>query len=112
MGADVDQLDELARTMGATSRRLTGCADTTAASVAAVGWFGPDADEFRAWWRRSGSVQLNGAADWLRRIGADLRKQAGQQRRTSDDASLGVAGSGAGGGGGGGWSGDPSLVNG
>jgi hypothetical protein len=112
MGADVEQLDELARTMDTTSRRLTGCARSTAAAVGAVGWCGPDADEFRAWWLRTGAIQLDGAAYRLRQLGADLRRQAGQQRRTSDGESLGVAGGGAGRGGGRGRSSDPSLVNG
>ncbi|MET0910817.1 MAG: C2 family cysteine protease, partial [Ilumatobacteraceae bacterium] len=114
LGADVEQLDQLAKTMDATSQRLAGAAQSTSASVASVQWLGPDADEFRVWWRRSGAVQLTGAADWLRELGATLRQQATQQRRTSEEASLvaGRRGGGGGGGGGGGWSGDPSLVNG
>jgi hypothetical protein len=96
--------------MDTTSRRLTASAESTSASIAAVGWFGPDADEFRVWWRRNGTTQLHGAADWLRELGTAVRRQAGQQRRTSEDAPIG-AGVGEGGGGGG-WHGDPSLVNG
>jgi hypothetical protein len=53
---------------------------------------------------------VNGAAAWLGELSTTLRRQADQQRRTSDDAPS-VAGGGVGGPGAGG-TGDPDLANG
>src|SRR4029079_19384574 len=49
LGADVEQLDQLARTMDATSQRLAGAAQSTSASVASVQWLRPGARAGGAW---------------------------------------------------------------
>jgi hypothetical protein len=108
LGADVDQLDELARTMDSAGHRLTGSADRMTAAVSSVVWLGPDAEGFQGWWRRDGAQRLHGASDWLRQLGASLRKQAGDQRTASEGGPVGrVSGGGPEAGG----HGDPDTVN-
>lgn len=94
--------------MDSAGHRLTGSADRMTAAVSSVVWLGPDAEGFKGWWRRDGAQRLHGASDWLRQLGATVRKQAGDQRTTSEDAPVGrVPGGGPEAGG----SGDPDTVN-
>jgi hypothetical protein len=111
LGADVEQLDRLARTFETEATRLERSATTLRSLVASVTWMGPDAGQFRGQFNQGMSQQLAAAARALLEEARHLTSQAAQQRVASDDGTgvgAGVvagAGAGAGGGGGGSWGG-------
>jgi hypothetical protein len=118
LGADVEQLDRLARTFETEATRLERSASTLRSLVSGVTWMGPDANQFRGQFNQSMSPQLAAIARALHDEARQLVQQATQQRRASSDGSglgggVGVggggglgagAGVGGGAGGGGGWS--------
>lgn len=97
LGADVEQLDRLAATMGREGARIRGAMGSTTALVTFTWWQGGDADRARTWWSSTGRSQLERGADGLEQLRDALRRQADEQRKAS--------GTGEGGGGGGvvGW---------
>ena len=101
LGADVEQLDRLARTFDTEATRLERSASTLRSLVASVTWMGPDAGQFRGQFNQAMSQQLVAAARALHEEARHLSLQATQQRVASDDGS-GVGGGAGGGGGGGG----------
>jgi hypothetical protein len=108
LGADVEQLDRLARTFDTEATRLERSASTLRSLVASVTWMGPDAGLFRGQFNQGMSQQLVAAARALHEEARHVSLQATQQRVASDDGTgVGAgAGVGAGGGGGGGsWGG-------
>ena len=107
LGADVEQLDRLARTFDTEATRLERTAATLRSLVTSVTWMGPDAGQFRGQFNQGMSQQLVAAARALHEEARHLMLQATQQRVASDDGTGvgGVAGGGAGGGGGGSWGG-------
>jgi hypothetical protein len=107
LGADVEQLDRLARTFDTEATRLERSASTLRSLVASVTWMGPDAGQFRGQFNQGMSQQLVSAARALHEEARQLALQATQQRVASDDGTgVGGGGVGAGGGGGGGsWGG-------
>ena len=95
LGADVEQLDRLARELHQEGDRLEAIGASINGVVRRVYWVGPDADRFRAEWSGSMSPRLRSIADLLRDRGREVAEQARQQRQASED---GAGGSGGGGG--------------
>jgi hypothetical protein len=99
LGADVEQLDGLARTFRTEGARLERSAASLRSLVGGVRWSGPDADRFRGQFGQGMSPQLVGAARALLAEAGSLTRQAAEQRSASS-AGTGEAGAvGAGGGG-------------
>lgn len=92
LGADVDQLEALARTMSSRADQCRSSVTQVDAAVRGAWWRGPHADDFRRWWSGSGRQQVLVAADVLRSQSERLVTQATQQRQASD-ASTGGPGS-------------------
>jgi uncharacterized protein YukE len=89
LGADVEQLDALARVFDGESNRLDALAASLTATVRSVQWIGPDADRFRAEWVGTHRPRVQSIADVLRTQGRALIDQARQQRQASDGAGVG-----------------------
>ena len=121
LGADPEQLDELADRLG---READQIAKSTAAinrALTRVYWRGPHANEFRRRWSTVHKPMAENASEALRAMARATRDNARQQRAASDGGpGVGVAvgahggagsgagggghsGGGGGGGGGGGW---------
>ena len=108
LGADVEQLDWLARTFQTEASRLDRSASVLRGLVASVTWMGPDAGRFRGQYNQAMAPQLAAIARASTNEAHTLTRQATQQRQASTDgvgvgAGLG-GGVGSGGGGGGGGS--------
>lgn len=99
LGADVQQLDALARSFDTHAASLATSRAGLTNLVNAVEWDGPDALAFRTRWRSGDDRLLQRIVEQLTGHAAGLRRQADQQRRTSEFAFTG-----GGGGGGGAWS--------
>jgi hypothetical protein len=108
LGADVEQLDRLARTFQTEASRLERSASVLRGLVASVTWMGPDAGRFRGQYNQAMAPQLAAVARALTNEARNLSRQATQQRQASADGvgvGAGLGGSvGVGGGGGGGGS--------
>ena len=107
LGADVEQLDRLARTFQTEASRLERSASVLRSLVASVTWMGPDAGRFRGQYNQAMAPQLAAVARALTNEARNLNQQATQQRQASTDgvgvgAGLGGGVGGGGGGGGGG----------
>lgn len=111
VGADVDQLRALARTLEQAADRLESTSTSTTGMLNNAPWKGPDADRYRSDWRGSSLPTIRNAAAALREAATALTRNADDQERTSSAGGAasgggdGFSGSGGGGGGGGGWSG-------
>ncbi len=104
LGADVEQLDRLARTFQTEASRLERSASVLRSLVASVTWMGPDAGRFRGQYNQAMAPQLAAVARALTNEARNLTHQATEQRQASTDG-IGVGaglGGGVGGGGGGG----------
>lgn len=93
LGADVANLDQLVQRFGHEAERMGTVGVRTTAMLAEAWWQGPDADRTRSWWREHGERGLREAAEWLERLGDELRRQAEDQRTASglDGAGGGAA---------------------
>lgn len=88
LGADVDSLDRLAQVFADSASRLDDGQRLIARLVGSAAWHGPDAEVFRRDWAgHAGS--LRGASSTLTDMASTLRRQASQQRSTSDAGSSG-----------------------
>lgn len=93
VGADVDQLRALARTLGQAADRLESMTGTVTNMLGQTAWRGPDADQYRSDWRSSSMGQVRAAVAALREAAAAVnRNAAAQEAASSDDGGTGVAG--------------------
>ena len=83
LGADVEQLDTLAKKFDQESEQLTQAISQIGSQVKSVWWEGRDADRFRSEWEGTYSSQLRRISEALKQVGQGVRKQAQQQRTTS-----------------------------
>lgn len=92
IGANTEQLRDLARSMGSSSQAITTADHTITALLNGMPWNGPDADQFRNRWHTTVRLQLNQTATMLETQSRALVEQAGQQEQTSNDDSGGFDG--------------------
>ncbi|NJC23086.1 uncharacterized protein YukE [Arthrobacter pigmenti] len=99
IGANPEQLRDLARSMGSSSQTITAADQTITSVLSGMPWNGPDASQFRNRWHTTIRVQLNQTAAMLDQQSRLLVDQATQQDTTSndDDGGSGSSGSGSGG---------------
>ena len=83
LGADVEELDRLARTFQEEAAKIEQATARISSQVNSVWWKGPDADRFRSEWEGSYRAQLRQIAERLKQTGQQVRQQASQQRQTS-----------------------------
>ena len=83
LGADVEQLDQLARKFEQEAQQIAQATQQISSQVNSTWWKGPDADRFKNEWEGTYASQLKKIAEALRQVGQVVRKQAQQQRQTS-----------------------------
>src|SRR5262245_57881663 len=83
LGADVEQLDSLARKFDQEAQTIAQATSQISSQVNSTWWKGPDADKFKNEWEGQFASQLRKIAEALRQVGTVVRKQAQQQRQTS-----------------------------
>ena len=83
LGADVEQLDTLAKKFDQEAEQLTQAVSQIGSQVKSVWWEGRDADRFRSEWEATYASQLRKISEALKQVGQGVRKQAQQQRTTS-----------------------------
>jgi WXG100 family type VII secretion target len=83
LGADVEQLDRLARKFDEESQQITQAVSQINSQVQSAWWKGNDADRFRSEWQGTYASQLRRIADALRQVGTSVRRQASEQRQAS-----------------------------
>ena len=99
LGADPEQLRDLAMTMSLSGEDLSGTATNLQEVVSRLRWVGHDADSFRNRWSSYMRPTLRAAGDELDRVSRMLIAQAEEQERASSDTGGGGAPAGPGGGG-------------
>lgn len=98
LGADVEDLDGVARALVDGGERLHRVSGDLAALVESAWWVGPSADCFRQDWVAH-DRSLRSAASLLERVGGDVRGQSERQRTTSSVGGVAGGGSSTAGGG-------------
>jgi len=83
MGADVEQLDTLAKKFDTEAEQLNQTINQIGSQVKPVWWQGRDADRFRSEWDSQFAAQLRRISESLKQAGQGVRRQAQQQRSTS-----------------------------
>ena len=84
LGADVEQLDALSKKLTTEGERINSTIGQINGQVKSAWWKGSDADNFRSEWDGTHSAQLRKVAEALKQAGSAVRKQAAQQRTTSN----------------------------
>ena len=84
LGADVEQLDTLARQLRTAAAGLSRIEVDVTNNVRTTWWIGPDADTFRSRWTSTMAPRVRSAAELLTARAGTLDEQARQQREASD----------------------------
>lgn len=88
LGADVEELDRVAKRSADTAVKLATARSQIDAAVQSAFWVGSDADGFRSSWQTVRGPQLTRIGNELERVAGFLHKQADEQRKASEgDAS-------------------------
>lgn len=89
VGADIAALRSLAATYDSQAFEMVALRTAVDVAVATVGWYGADADEFRAQWQSHLRPQLTAAAESLTTAATSLRANAdAQEAASTDDGSF------------------------
>jgi len=99
VGADLDQLRTLARTLSQAADRLESMTGSVTSMLGATTWFGPDSERHRSQWHSGSIPQVRTVAAALREAANTANRNADEQERASDAAggsgALGVMGTSA-----------------
>ncbi|WP_396910864.1 WXG100 family type VII secretion target [Mycolicibacterium sp.] len=90
VGADVDQLRALARTLIQAADRLESSVASVTGTLSAVRWSGPDGERFRSQWHSESQAKLRSVVAALRDTSNTLSRNADEQDRASAAGSAGV----------------------
>lgn len=93
VGADTQQLRDLARTFKQDGTRLTAAAKEVSGQLQSSRWLGADADAFRARWNGALKTRLTAAGDALLKAGSEVLRNAVEQdlaSETFDSAAYGT----------------------
>lgn len=82
-GADVEQLEQLARKFDAESQSIKQAISTVANQMGNTWWQGPDANKFRQEWESTHRAALSRIAESLQQVARQVKQQASEQRRVS-----------------------------
>lgn len=91
LGADPDQLEELATSLDRTASQMENASNAIDSSLRSIWWEGHEADRFRSSWGRSDRPALVSVAGDLREASRQARRNASQQRLTSGTFNFGAA---------------------
>lgn len=91
VGASVEELRALARSMVSTADAFDGIKVSLSAALSQTRWTGSDAEMTRAAWDGTLSKRLDGCAESLREAAGKLEDQASQQEVASAEASAASA---------------------
>lgn len=83
LGADVEQLDSLARRFDQEAQTIENTISTITSQIGATWWQGTDADNFRNEWQTNYTASLRNVIQRLQDAASRCRAQANQQRQTS-----------------------------
>jgi uncharacterized protein YukE len=83
LGADVEELDRLARKFDEEAQQISQATQQISSQVQSTWWKGSDAERFKSEWNGNYAAQLRKIAEALKQVGSVVRKQAAQQRQTS-----------------------------
>ncbi|MEZ5406503.1 MAG: RHS repeat-associated core domain-containing protein [Acidimicrobiales bacterium] len=88
LGADPDDLDLIAQRLDSAGGLLHGARGDLGSRLRSTAWTGPAADQFRTWWSRKGSADLDSAGNFMTYLVGQLRDEAVQQRWASSGANV------------------------
>ncbi|CAM3656755.1 WXG100 family type VII secretion target [Mycobacterium frederiksbergense] len=91
VGADVDQLRGLARSLTQASDRLDGMSGEVNNRLAATPWQGQDAQQFRSQWQGESQALIRSVVSALRAAAADVDRNANEQEQASAGTDSGGA---------------------
>ena len=83
VGADISQLETLAKRFDASARKLTEITAKASMMITVAEWTGADIDRLRSQWDRQTKPGLTRSSSALAGLSATIRQQAEQQRQTS-----------------------------
>ena len=83
VGADADELEELARMLRSAADELDGHAGSVTATLRSVAWVGGVATRFGSNWSGGHRPRINSTARYVRDAAAALDRNAAEQRRAS-----------------------------
>jgi hypothetical protein len=83
VGADVDQMRALARTLNQAADRLEAASATVTGSLSSVPWRGPDAERYRSQWHGQSRATMRSVAGALRDAATTVERNAGDQEHAS-----------------------------
>jgi len=89
VGADVDQMRTLARTLTDAAERLEGMAGEVTGRLSAAAWTGPDADRYRSQWHGESLSMMRGVVGALRAAAVAVDRNATEQEQASTGAGFG-----------------------
>jgi WXG100 family type VII secretion target len=84
LGADVEQLDGLARRFQEESSQVDQLISRITSQINEVWWQGPDAERFKSEWQGTFTQQLRNISTALRDAGTNVSRQATAQREASN----------------------------
>ncbi len=83
LGADVEQLDQLARKFDQEANTIEQIISQITSQVGGTWWEGNDANNFRNEWNSTYTSQLRNVCQGLQNVAGQVRTQAAAQRQTS-----------------------------
>jgi hypothetical protein len=83
VGADIEQMRSLARTLNQAAERLEGMAGEVTGRLASATWTGPDADRYRSQWHGESLALLRGVVGALRAAATTVDRNAAEQTQAS-----------------------------
>jgi hypothetical protein len=83
VGADVEQLRELARAFTQAADRLDGTTGEVTGRLSSTSWVGPDANRYRAQWQGQSMASMRGVVSALRLAAATIERNAREQDSAS-----------------------------
>lgn len=83
VGADIEQMRTLARTLDQAAERLQGMAGEVTGRLASSAWTGPDADRYRSQWHGESLALLRGVVGALRTAATTVDRNAAEQTQAS-----------------------------
>jgi hypothetical protein len=89
-GADVEQLNALARDLTAAAASLESISRTVGGRMGSVPWAGRDATMFRDDWQRGHSAALRAAGESMRSAASAVQAHANDQRKASEASGGGA----------------------
>lgn len=96
VGADVNQLRALARTLTQAADHLNDIALDSNLRVGSMPWRGPDADRFKNTWTNDSAAKIRAVITALREAAETVKRNADEQEQASSLVGMGVAGLGYG----------------